>query len=65
VGEADLAQAEGVWRSVSLDGGGELDLSMDGPQIDDGCPFTILFHERNWGKGAACSICYTTRCYRT
>src|SRR6266481_217176 len=34
----NLAQAEGVWRSVSLDGG---------------CSFTILFHERNRGKGAA------------
>jgi glycosyltransferase involved in cell wall biosynthesis len=49
----NLAQAEGVWRSVSLDGGGELDLSADGPQIDGGFSFTILFHERNRGKGAA------------
>ena len=49
----NLAQAEGVWRGVSLDGGGELDLSMDGPQIDGGFSFTILFHERNRGKGAA------------
>jgi len=49
----NLAHAEGVWRSVSLDGGGELDLSADGPQNDGGFSFTILFHERNRGKGAA------------
>ena len=48
----NLAQAEGVWRSVSLNGG-ELDLSADGPQNDGGFSFTILFHERNRGKGAA------------
>jgi glycosyltransferase involved in cell wall biosynthesis len=49
----NLAHAEGVWRSVSLNGGGELDLSADGPQNDGGFSFTILFHERNRGKGAA------------
>jgi len=49
----NLAHAEGVWRGVSLNGGGELDLSADGSQNDGGFSFTILFHERNRGKGAA------------
>src|SRR6202011_4766451 len=49
----NLAQAEGVWRGVSLNGGGELDLSADGPQNDGGFSFTTLFHAPNRGKGAA------------
>jgi len=49
----NLAHADGVWRAISLDDGGELDLSADGPQNQGGFSFTILFHERNRGKGAA------------
>jgi glycosyltransferase involved in cell wall biosynthesis len=49
----NLAHADGVWRTISLDDGGELDLSADGPQNQGGFSFTILFHERNRGKGAA------------
>jgi hypothetical protein len=49
----NLAHADGVWRAISLDDGGELDLSGDGPQNQGGFSFTILFHEQNRGKGAA------------
>jgi glycosyltransferase involved in cell wall biosynthesis len=49
----NFAQAEGVWRDLSLGVGGELGLSVDGPQNTGGFSFTILFHERNRGKGAA------------
>ena len=49
----NLAHSDGIWRSISLNDGGELDLSADGPQDQRGFSFTILFHERNRGKGAA------------
>ncbi len=49
----NLADAEGVWRGMSLDRDGELDLSAIGPQNEGGFSFTVLFHERNRGKGAA------------
>jgi glycosyltransferase involved in cell wall biosynthesis len=49
----NLAHAEGIWRGVSLDGGGDLDLSAEGPQNKGGFSFLVLFHERNRGKGAA------------
>ena len=55
----NLAHAEGVWRGMSLNGGGEIDLSADGPQNDGGFSFTILFHERNRGKGAAVRTGFT------
>jgi glycosyltransferase involved in cell wall biosynthesis len=47
----NLGQATGVWRSISVDGDGELQLSADGTPV--GCSFTILLHQRNRGKGAA------------
>jgi glycosyltransferase involved in cell wall biosynthesis len=43
----NLADAEGVWRGMSLDRDGELDLSAIGPQNEGGFSFTVLFHERN------------------
>jgi len=49
----NLADSDGVWRGVSLNDSGELDLSADGPQNQGGFSFTTLFHERNRGKGAA------------
>jgi glycosyltransferase involved in cell wall biosynthesis len=49
----NLAHAKGVWRGVSLDNGGDLELSADGPQNEGGFSFVVLFHERNRGKGAA------------
>jgi glycosyltransferase involved in cell wall biosynthesis len=49
----NLAQAEGVWRSISIDDEGELRLSGDGMHNLVGFEFTVLFHERNCGKGAA------------
>jgi glycosyltransferase involved in cell wall biosynthesis len=49
----NLAHAGGVWGSIALDDGGELELSADGPQNEGGFWFTIIFHERNRGKGAA------------
>jgi glycosyltransferase involved in cell wall biosynthesis len=49
----NLAHSDGIWRSISLNDGGELDLSADAPQGQGGFSFTILFHGRNRGKGAA------------
>jgi glycosyltransferase involved in cell wall biosynthesis len=43
----------GIWRGVSLDNGGDVDLTADGPQNEGGFSFVVLFHERNRGKGAA------------
>ena len=45
--------ANGIWRDLSLDDKGELQLLADGPQNRGGVSFTIPFHERNRGKGAA------------
>jgi glycosyltransferase involved in cell wall biosynthesis len=49
----NLAHAEGVWRRMSLDDDGKPELSVEGPQNEAGFSFTVLFHERNRGKGAA------------
>jgi glycosyltransferase involved in cell wall biosynthesis len=49
----NLAHAEGVWRGMSLDGDGGPRLSPTGTQNSGGFSFTVLFHERNCGKGAA------------
>jgi glycosyltransferase involved in cell wall biosynthesis len=49
----NLGQSEGSWRRLSLNPGGELELSADGLQTLAGISFTVLFHERNRGKGAA------------
>jgi glycosyltransferase involved in cell wall biosynthesis len=49
----NLAHADGVWRTIALNDDGELDLSAGGPQAAGGFWFTVLFHGRNRGKGAA------------
>jgi glycosyltransferase involved in cell wall biosynthesis len=49
----NLANADGIWHGISLNDCGELDLSADGPQKEGGFSVTVLFHERNRGKGAA------------
>jgi glycosyltransferase involved in cell wall biosynthesis len=49
----NLAHADGVWRGILLNDDGELELSADGPLNQGGFWFTICFHERNRGKGAA------------
>jgi glycosyltransferase involved in cell wall biosynthesis len=49
----NLANAGGIWHGISLNDGGELDLSVDGPQKEGGFSVTVLFHEQNRGKGAA------------
>jgi glycosyltransferase involved in cell wall biosynthesis len=49
----NLACAKGAWHGISLDGDGELHLSAAGFQNSGGFWFTVLFHERNRGKGAA------------
>jgi glycosyltransferase involved in cell wall biosynthesis len=49
----NLADAAGVWRGMSLDGDGEPRLSTAATQNSGGFSFTVLFHERNRGKGAA------------
>jgi len=49
----NLGQSEGSWRRLSLNTSGALELSAAGPQNHAGISFTVLFHERNRGKGAA------------
>ena len=49
----NLGQSEGCWRRLSLNARGELELSADGPPNHAEISFTVLFHERNRGKGAA------------
>jgi glycosyltransferase involved in cell wall biosynthesis len=49
----NLGQSEGCWRRLSLNPRGELELSADGPPNHAEISFTVLFHERNRGKGAA------------
>lgn len=49
----NLAYSDGVWSRMSLNDNGDLDLSADGLQNRGEFWFTLLFHERNRGKGAA------------
>lgn len=49
----NLASAQGLWRAVSVDGDGGLQLHSEGTPDSGGFSFTVLFHERNRGKGAA------------
>ncbi len=49
----NLGESEGSWRRLSLNARGELELSADGPPNHAEISFTVLFHERNRGKGAA------------
>ena len=49
----NLGRRHGSWRGLHLKTGGGLDFSADGPQKLAGISFTVLFHERNRGKGAA------------
>jgi glycosyltransferase involved in cell wall biosynthesis len=58
----NLSQSAGSWRRLSLNTGGGLELSADGPHNQVGISFTILFHERNRGKGAAVRTGLTSAC---
>jgi glycosyltransferase involved in cell wall biosynthesis len=49
----NLAHSDGVWSGISLNDDGDLYLSPDGLQNQGEFWFTLLFHERNRGKGAA------------
>ena len=49
----NLSEREGSWRRLRLKAGGGLELAADGPQNFASISFTVLFHERNRGKGAA------------
>src|SRR5438552_18624229 len=49
----NLGQSEGSWRRLSLNADGGLELCAEGPDNHAGISFTVLFHERNRGKGAA------------
>jgi glycosyltransferase involved in cell wall biosynthesis len=49
----NLGQAKGIWRGISVGSGGELRLSAEGPRDCAGFSFTVVFHQRNRGKGAA------------
>lgn len=51
--ERNLGHAKGVWHGISLDPSGELHLSDGGTPENGGFLFTVIFHERNRGKGAA------------
>lgn len=49
----NLGNSEAVWAEVSLSVAGDLYLAEEGQQDEAGFSFTVLFHERNRGKGAA------------
>jgi glycosyltransferase involved in cell wall biosynthesis len=49
----NLGGIKGSWRGLSLSSGGDLELSSYGPRNHTTVSFTILYHERNRGKGAA------------
>jgi glycosyltransferase involved in cell wall biosynthesis len=49
----NLSGAKGSLRGVSLNSGGDLELSSDGPSDHATVSITIRHHERNRGKGAA------------
>ena len=49
----NLSQSAGNWRRLSLNAGGGLDLFAGSPHNHAGISFTVVFHERNRGKGAA------------
>jgi glycosyltransferase involved in cell wall biosynthesis len=51
----NLARSDGVWNGIALNDEGDLELSADGLH-NHGFRFTLLFHERNRGKGAALRI---------
>jgi glycosyltransferase involved in cell wall biosynthesis len=58
----NLGQSEGRWRCLSLNACCELELSADGPPNHAEISFTVLFHERNRGKGAAVRTGLTSAC---
>jgi glycosyltransferase involved in cell wall biosynthesis len=58
----NVNRSVGSWRRLSLDASGGLELSADGPQNYAGISFTVLFHERNRGKGAAVRTGLTKAC---
>ena len=49
----NLGNSAAVWGEVSLSGGGDFYLTEENEQDRAGFSFTVLFHERNRGKGAA------------
>jgi glycosyltransferase involved in cell wall biosynthesis len=49
----NLAPAQGGWHEFALDRGGELRLLPRAAHNEAGFSLTVLFHERNRGKGAA------------
>ena len=49
----NLSHHGGSCRRLHLKAGGGLELAADGPQNLAGISFTVLFHDRNRGKGAA------------
>jgi glycosyltransferase involved in cell wall biosynthesis len=49
----NLGNARGIWSGISVGCDGELHLSAEGMREGGGFSFTVIFHERNRGKGAA------------
>jgi glycosyltransferase involved in cell wall biosynthesis len=49
----NLARAQGVWHSLSVEADGELRLVPETAQNVAGFSVAVLFHDRNRGKGAA------------
>jgi glycosyltransferase involved in cell wall biosynthesis len=58
----NIGQASESWRRLALNANGELELSRDGPDSCAGITFTLLFHERNRGKGAAIRTALASVC---
>lgn len=49
----NVGGADGVWNGISVDGDGEIDLHRRDGSNTAGFEFTLVFHERNRGKGGA------------
>jgi len=51
--ERNLAHRQGVWRGISVGADGEIELCPQAAPDTAGFSLTLLYHERNLGKGGA------------
>lgn len=49
----NLGQVEGIWRGISSRDDGDIELCVEGTPNTAGFSFSVLFHQRNRGKGGA------------
>jgi glycosyltransferase involved in cell wall biosynthesis len=49
----NLGHAQGIWRGIAVGDDGELELRRQETSNTAGFAFTVVFHERNRGKGGA------------